>query len=170
MSKRAKNYLLFLVGNFIDEETSDKFTTHIVESITKVVNGEYMKYLRLTDTFLFHFRSKMTKDELESYLPNVLDSSLIYFLINKPKKFVSNINDDLKTHLLDLNNFDISDELDDLDLEEDDNFFHIIERTTDMDKVVESHDLDKILDKISSNGFDSLTPSENNFLKNISND
>ena len=64
---------------------------------------------------------------------------------------------------IELDNFD-------LDLEEDDNFFHIIERTTDMDKVVESHDLDKILDKISSNGFDSLTSSEKNFLKNISND
>jgi len=175
--KRKKNYLLFILGNFLTSNSVHKDVTDIIDTLTVLLEGKSLKYIHHDNLILCHFQSYEDIETIDDYLSESISPDIFaYFLIPKPRKMGLRLDDDLQNHLMNLNKNTLSK---DSPLKSDylsDNFLHISEGLNsfkedmihEMEKRVTTEppvfEVDDILDKISKDGIDSLTKEEREFL------
>tara|TARA_R110002051_G_scaffold200246_2_gene267174 strand:- start:2909 stop:3457 length:549 start_codon:yes stop_codon:yes gene_type:complete len=175
--KRKKNYLLFVLGNFLTSNSVHKDVTDIIDILTVLLEGKSLKYIHHDNLILCHFQSYEHIEDIDLYLSNHISPTIFaYFLIPKPRKMGIRLEDELQNHLMNLNINSFSDinniKTDHLS----DSFLHISEVLgsfkEDMLSEMKKHsqveetiyDVDGILDKINKSGMGSLTSKEKKFL------
>ena len=168
------NYLLTVLG--VSE--SEKYCQDIAIAITPVVDSPNLKFDYNLGTILFHFASEVNKIELFDYVTGVLYGISDSFILTEvTDDSMISLPDNIKNNLFDLesslndglgyemdrikNNLDFVEGIED----EEENFMMLIGNLKDKMK---KPTLNEILDKISSNGFESLTPFEKDELENYS--
>jgi hypothetical protein len=185
MKERKKNYFLFIVGNFKNEDGIYEDGIYdnvgeVITTLTLILNGGILRYIHHDNLMACHFQSTDSLEELDYLLSTTLSDNVIsYFLMPKPRKMGFRLTPNLEKHLLDLKSkpfdFDESEIKGDIGggiknigeifsyLQDDvENLFKDFNNTL-VEKNVE-YDVDYLLDKISEKGIDSLTPEEKKFL------
>jgi predicted HicB family RNase H-like nuclease len=175
--KRKKNYLLFVLGNFLTSKAIHRDVAEIIDILTLLLDGKALKYIHHDNLILCHFQSYENIEDIDLYLSEHISPTIFaYFLIPKPRKMGIRLEDDLQTHLMNLNINSFSD-TDNIKTDHlSDSFLHISEVLSsfkeDMLSEIKKHspveeniyEVDNILDKISKSGLQSLTPQEKKFL------
>jgi hypothetical protein len=168
-------YLLTIIGNFkTDEECSE-----IAMAITPIVDSPHLKFQYNNGILLFHFQTEVNKDELFGYIQTVLFGITETFILTEiTDNMTVSVPDDIKKHLLDLENVsdDLSINIDMrqvknnpelyMDEEEEDDFVALL--LGEREKYIKRPTLDQILDKILSKGYQSLSPFEQDILDGYS--
>jgi len=189
MTKNKKNYLLFMVGEFTDNDNNEVTITDLINSLTILLGGDKLRYIHHDNLMICHFQSIDTLDELDFILNCSLDESIFaYFLMNKPRNLRIKLDDTLKEHLMNLKSKNKKDSSKNKNTS--DNFKNIGEILSSFfDKELNSenikypfeephfsllsedypkknieHNVDDILDKISDKGIESITEEEKKFL------
>ena len=165
-----KKYLLIIFGNF----ESDNVTQEIALTITPLVDSPNLKFQKSNGGLMFHFASEISQEEIHDYvLGSLFDITNSFVLTEFTDKVSIHLPDGLKEHLLDLENTN-----DDIHInmtpnvrsmneeEEDDDFVALL--LEGLKKNVKKPTLDYILDKILSNGPESLTQFEKDILESYS--
>jgi hypothetical protein len=165
-----KKYLLIIFGNF----ESDDVTQEIALTITPLVDSPNLKFQKSNGSLMFHFASEISQEEIDDYIVGSLFDLYGSFVLTEFTDKVSiHLPDGLKEHLLDLENTN-----DDIHInmtpnvrsmneeEEDDDFVALL--LEGLKKNVKKPTLDYILDKILSNGPESLTQFEKDILESYS--
>lgn len=165
-----KKYLLIIFGNF----ESDNVTQEIALTITPLVDSPNLKFQKSNGGLMFHFASEISQEEIHDYvLGSLFDLCGSFVLTEFTDKVSIHLPDGLKEHLLDLENTN-----DDIHInmtpnvrsmneeEEDDDFVALL--LEGLKKNVKKPTLDYILDKILSNGPESLTQFEKDILESYS--
>ena len=165
-----KKYLLIIFGNF----ESDDVTQEIALTITPLVDSPNLKFQKSNGSLMFHFASEISQEEIDDYIVGSLFDICSSFVLTEFTDKVSiHLPDGLKEHLLDLENTS-----DDIHInmtpnvrsmneeEEDDDFVALL--LEGLKKNVKKPTLDYILDKILSNGHESLTQFEKDTLESYS--
>jgi hypothetical protein len=165
-----KKYLLIIFGNF----ESDNVTQEIALTITPLVDSPNLKFQKSNGGLMFHFASEISQEEIHDYvLGSLFDITNSFVLTEFTDKVSIHLPDGLKEHLLDLENTS-----DDIHInmtpnvrsmneeEEDDDFVALL--LEGLKKNVKKPTLDYILDKILSNGHESLTQFEKDTLESYS--
>lgn len=191
MKKRNKSYLLFLYGQWLDE---DQFIRDIRDVLLLVVDSGYLKFVHGPASAILSFKSQEDFDDILTYIEDSLPEYVENFIfIPKPRKMGYKFPGDLSKHLFDLdtNTNDLVEKQDDykndidfsvnhpflsdeIPFENLDDIMGKIDKmfeefVTDVKKITnnkQSLDLDDILDKIQENGISSLTEEEKEFLDN----
>tara|TARA_Y100001938_G_scaffold133328_1_gene192566 strand:+ start:960 stop:1532 length:573 start_codon:yes stop_codon:yes gene_type:complete len=175
--KRKKNYLLFILGNFLTSKPVHKDVNDIIEILSILLEGKSLKYIHHDNLIMAHFQSHEDIETIDNFLSeNVSPDIFAYFLIPKPRKMGIRLDDDLQDHLMNLNKNTFSK---DSSINKDyfsDDFLHISEVLSsfkeDMMSEMKKHNkveydtfsVDDILDKINDSGIESLTVEEKKFL------
>ena len=175
--KRKKNYLLFILGNFLTTNSVHEEVTEVIDTLTILLEGKSLKYIHHDNLILCHFQSYESIEDIDLYLSKEISpSAFAYFLIPKPRKMGLRLEDDLQQHLLNLNINTLGDESNIRKDHISDSFLHISEVLSsfkeDMISEMKKHspledityNVDDILDKINLTGMDSLTSAERQFL------
>ena len=165
-----KKYLLIIFGNF----ESDDVTQEVALTITPLVDSKNLKFQKSNGSLMFHFASEISQEEIDDYIVGSLFDICSSFILTEFTDKVSiHLPDGLKEHLLDLENTS-----DDIHInmtpnarsmneeEEDDDFVALL--LEGLKKNVKKPTLDYILDKILSNGPESLTQFEKDILESYS--
>lgn len=168
-------YILTVIGNL----DSDKTCKQIALSLTPVVDSPNLKFQHTSGVLIFHFASEVTKSELFSYVMGSLYGITESFILTELTDNVTvSFPLDIKNHLLDLDKIgddiqmklnlnSIKKNLDSLepdDFEEDWVALLLEEELENLHKPT----LDQLLDKIASNGIDSLNKFEKRILESYS--
>jgi hypothetical protein len=97
MKERKKNYFLFIVGNFKNEDGI------LITTLTLILNGGILRYIHHDNLMACHFQSTDSLEELDYLLSTTLSDNVIsYFLMPKPRKMGFRLTPNLEKHLLDL--------------------------------------------------------------------
>jgi hypothetical protein len=165
-----KKYLLIIFGNF----ESDNVTQEIALTITPLVDSPNLKFQKSNGGLMFHFASEISQEEIHDYvLGSLFDITNSFVLTEFTDRVSIHLPDGLKEHLLDLENTS-----DDIHInmtpnlrsmnedEEDDDFVALL--LEGLKKNVKKPTLDYILDKIASDGFESLSQFEKDTLESYS--
>jgi regulator of replication initiation timing len=170
-------YLLSVTSDF----ASDGLCKEIALSISPIVDSPNLKFHYTRNQIIFSFGTETPKDEIYEYINGVLYGlSEIFILTEIVDDFSVLLPDDIKDHLFDLDNvgenvtmkldmerikknLDFSFEEDDEDDEND--IMSLIFRNKD---VTPNPTLDQILDKLYSEGIESLSSKEKNILETYS--
>lgn len=192
MKKRNKSYLLFLYGQWMDD---NEFIRDIRDTLLLVVDSGYLKFVHGPASAILSFKSQEDFEDITEYLegalPKYIDS---YIFIPKPRKMSFRLPNDMDKHLFDVEtntNDLVEKQLDqemEIDLSMDEAFLSgegpfgnldeimgridkmFEEFVTDVKKITttnhEDFDLDNILDKITEKGVSSLSEEEREFLDN----
>ena len=175
--KRKKNYLLFIIGDFLMSESVHEDVKEIIDTLTILLDGKSLKYIHHDNLMLCHFQCFENIEDIDLYLSENIPSNIFaYFLLPKPRKMGIRLDMELQDHLLNLNKNTLSD---DSSLKGDSlsgNFLHISEVLSNFkedmmsemknlgQKEHEVYSVDNILDKINKTGIESLTEEEKKFL------
>jgi len=97
------NYLLFVYYN-VDVEDSEQMTNEIGLSISDKMTSKEVKFMFGDKHAIFHFASNLTIGEMRGWVDIILDDldCFEYFLLPKPRKYESNLDKDNLDHLLSL--------------------------------------------------------------------
>lgn len=174
--KRKKNYLLFILGDFKDINTS---LNQIISILGFVIGGPSLKYIHHDNLILAHFESYDTLEDIHFYLNTTFDEDIIsYFLVPKPRKLGMRLDEELEKHLINLHSNTLKLDEDTIKEKLGENLYHVnetlqeysnrfINKTIDKSKK-KTYTLDEVLEKIYDEGVDSLTEDEKNFLDSVS--
>ena len=170
-------YLLSLTNDF----ASEGMCKEIALSISPIVDSPNLKFHYTRNQIIFSFGTETPKDEIYEYITGILYGLVeIFILTEVVDDFSVSLPKDIKDHLFDLENvgenvtmkldmerikknldFSFDDEEDD----DDDDIISLIFKN----KITEpTPTLDQILDKLYSDGIDSLSSKEKNILETYS--
>jgi len=167
-----KKYILTIIGNFND----DAICREIVEIVTPVVDSPSLKFQFAKEVLIFHFGSEMELNEIHDFL--AIESEGFYgsFILSEYTDKVSVfMPEENKKHLFNLEFDGNTDDIDmvlvpksDSQIEEqfDDEFVALL--LDGVRKNIKQPTLDQLLDKIKSDGVNSLTTYEMGILEKYS--
>ena len=164
-----KKYLVSLFGDF----KTQSICNEIALTLSPIVDSPHLKFQYTDGVLLFHFESEMDIKDIHEFLE--ISSYELYnsFILSEYTDKVSVFLPDME-HLFDLNNFDEKSEqmvvdkkgntnVEDANDDEDD-FVALI--VNELKGNLKKPTLDQLLDKIASQGIQSLTPYEKGLLDN----
>jgi regulator of replication initiation timing len=172
------NYYLLSVT---DDFASEGMCKEIALSISPIVDSPNLKFHYTRNQIIFSFGTETPKDEIFEYITGILHGLVeIFILTEVVDDFSISLPDDIKDHLFDLENVgenvtmkldmerikkNLDFSFDDEDDDDDDDIMSLIfkNKTTDPNPT-----LDQILDKLYSEGIDSLSSKEKNILETYS--
>jgi len=172
------NYYLLSVT---DDFASEGMCKEIALSISPIVDSPNLKFHYTRNQIIFSFGTETPKDEIFEYITGILHGLVeIFILTEVVDDFSISLPDDIKDHLFDLENVgenvtmkldmerikkNLDFSFDDEDEDDDDDIMSLIfkNKTTDPNPT-----LDQILDKLYSEGIDSLSSKEKNILETYS--
>lgn len=169
-----KKYFLILLGNFESETCNE-----IAITVSPIVDSPQLKFQSSQTFIIMHFASEVDRQEIYEYLhANLFDKVGSFILSENNDNMSVFMPEDVKNHLFDLENansdvvinIDLKKVRDYMDMpdpdEEEDDFVALL-----LDKIkkkVKKPTLDSLLEKILSDGIDSLTPFEKDTLDEYS--
>ena len=168
-------YLLTVFGEFETKEMCQ----NVALSITPIVDSPNLKFQHSKGVLLFHFSSEIPKEEIYEYVKGVLYGLSESFILTTITDDVSvSMPEDIYNHLFDLESADgemdmkldmnrIKKNLDFMEQEEDDLVALLLEEMRE-NNVIKKPSLDQILDKVLTNGMESLSPFEKDTLETYS--
>ena len=167
-----KKYLLTVFGNFESEQCEE-----IAHCLEPLVDSTHLKFQFRNNVVLFHFASEFIMGDIHEFVELMSYDLFDSFILSEYNDTVSVfMTDDLKSHLFDLDNetegvvtFDL--ELRngfDMSYDEDDEDDIVTTLMNQVKKNLQVPTLDQLLDKVSDNGVESLTPYEKATLDNYS--
>ena len=175
-------YLLTITNDF----TCKEMCKEIALSISPIVDSPNLKFHNTGNQIIFSFGTETPKNEIYEYITGILYGFIeIFVLTEVVDEFTVSLPKEIKDHLFDLenvgenvtmklnmerikNNLDFSYDDDDDDDDDDfmsDDFMSLIFRN---EIINPTPTLDQILDKLYSEGMDSLSSKEKNILKTYS--
>ena len=167
-----KKYLLVVFGDFTDTKLLSKIAT----GMTPIVDSPQLKLHQSSGSVVFHFATELEQDDLNDFLTGLFYGTSDYFILTEmTDKVTVSMNDELRAHLLDLDNFTEFDgvsKVNDLfpseeDLVNDASMF--VEFLLDeFQTEIKKPTLNELLDKISDKGLQSLTKFEKEVLDSFS--
>jgi hypothetical protein len=140
-------------------------------SLTPIVDSPHLKFQFTPGAIILHFASEVDHLEIHDFMCGILYGISTTFILSELTDKVSvNMPKIYSDHLFDLENEDenleirlnTNKEMSENDSEEDDNFVALL--LNDIKSKVSKPSLDVLLDKIKSNGINSLTPFEKDVL------
>ena len=168
-------YLLTVFGEFETKEMCQ----NVALSITPIVDSPNLKFQHSKGVLLFHFSSEIPKEEIYEYVKGVLyglsESFILTTITDDVSVFMPK---DIYNHLFDLDSANgeidmkldmtrIKNNLDFMEQEEDDLVALLLEEMRE-NNVIKKPSLDQILDKVLTNGMESLSPFEKDTLETYS--
>jgi hypothetical protein len=168
-------YLLTVFGEFETKEMCQ----NVALSITPIVDSPNLKFQHSKGVLLFHFSSEIPKEEIYEYVKGVLYGLSESFILTTMTDDVSVfMPKDIYNHLFDLESANgeldmkldmtrIKNNLDFMEQEEDDLVALLLEEMRE-NNVIKKPSLDQILDKVLTNGMESLSPFEKDTLETYS--
>ena len=168
-------YLLTVFGEFETKEMCQNVTL----SITPIVDSPNLKFQHSKGVLLFHFSSEIPKEEIYEYVKGVLYGLSESFILTTMTDDVSVfMPKDIYNHLFDLDSANgeidmkldmtrIKNNLDFMEQEEDDLVALLLEEMR-VNNMIKRPSLDQILDKVLTNGMESLSPFEKDTLETYS--
>jgi len=166
-----RKYILILFGDF----KSDELTKEVAMNLTPLVDSPHLKFQRTMGSIIFHFASEVSQEEINDYVwGTLIDVTNSFILSEFTDKMTLNFPDDVKKHLFDLEknsedlyiNMSINSSVKrEMNHDEDEFVALLLEQIKDK---VKKPSLDFILDKINSEGIQSLTPFEKEILDSYS--
>jgi hypothetical protein len=168
-------YLLTILGEFKTKEMCQ----NVALSITPIVDSPNLKFQHANGVLIFHFSSEIPKEEIYEYVKGVLYGLTDSFILTTMTDDVSvSMPDDIYNHLFDLESADgemdmkldmnrIKKNLDFMEQEEDDLVALLLEEMRE-NNIIKRPSLDQILDKVLTNGMESLSPFEKDTLETYS--
>ena len=168
-------YLLTVFGEFGTKEMCQ----NVALSITPIVDSPNLKFQHSKGVLLFHFSSEIPKEEIYEYVKGVLYGLSESFILTTMTDDVSVfMPKDIYNHLFDLDSANgeidmkldmtrIKNNLDFMEQEEDDLVALLLEEMRE-NNVIKKPSLDQILDKVLTNGMESLSPFEKDTLETYS--
>ena len=168
-------YLLTVFGEFETKEMCQ----NVALSITPIVDSPNLKFQHSKGVLLFHFSSEIPKEEIYEYVKGVLYGLSESFILTTITDDVSvSMPKDIYNHLFDLDSANgeidmkldmtrIKNNLDFMEQEEDDLVALLLEEMRE-NNVIKKPSLDQILDKVLTNGMESLSPFEKDTLETYS--
>lgn len=169
------NYLLTVFGEFETKEMCQ----NVALSITPIVDSPNLKFQHAKGVLLFHFSSEIPKEEIYEYVKGVLYGVTESFILTTITDDVSvSMPKDIYNHLFDLDSANgeidmkldmtrIKNNLDFMEQEEDDLVALLLEEMRE-NNVIKKPSLDQILDKVLTNGMESLSSFEKDTLETYS--
>jgi hypothetical protein len=169
-----KKYFLILMGNFESEVCNE-----IAITVSPLVDSPQLKFQSSQTFILMHFASEVDRQEIYEYLhANLFDKVGSFVLSENNDNMSVFMPEDIKSHLFDLEN-ESSDVVINIDLKKVREYMDIPEPEEDeedfvallLDKIkkkVKKPSLDSLLEKIQSEGLNSLTPFEKDTLDEYS--
>ena len=169
------NYLLTVFGEFETKEMCQ----NVALSITPIVDSTNLKFQHSKGVLLFHFSSEIPKEEIYEYVKGVLYGVTESFILTTITDDVSvSMPKDIYNHLFDLDSANgeidmkldmtrIKNNLDFMEQEEDDLVALLLEEMRE-NNVIKKPSLDQILDKVLTNGMESLSSFEKDTLETYS--
>jgi hypothetical protein len=167
-----KKYLLTVIGNFENKEICKE----VALTLTPIVDSPHLKFQSSQGVLLFHFESEVEQTEMHDYIQGSLFDIVNTFILTELTDNVSVcMPKDVKEHLFDLENdnnevsinIDLNQNRRNFDeMEEDDDFVALL--LNEVRSKVKAPSLDQLLDKIASNGVESLTQFEKDTLDSYS--
>jgi len=167
-----KKYLLTVIGNFENKELYEE----VAITLTPLVDSPHLKFQSSNGVLLFHFESEVEQSEIHDYIQGSLFDIVNTFILTEYTDKVSVfMPKEMKEHLFDLENdnneisinIDLNQNRKSFDdMEEEDDFVALL--LNEVKSKVKVPSLDQILDKIASNGVDSLTQFEKDTLDSYS--
>jgi len=170
------NYLLFVYHNE-DMKTPDVTTENIGAELSKIMSSNQVKYMFGDKHAIYHFASDFSVDEIDDFLCLVSAeySNFNYLLNQKTKNIASNFDQDNLLHLLTLRNTNKKKQTPpkkiefNLETEGGEEFNRISDTIMKFLPKKECElTMDELLDKITSQGIDSLTKEEKSKLDEYS--
>jgi hypothetical protein len=152
---------------------------NVALSITPIVDSPNLKFQHSKGVLLFHFSSEIPKEEIYEYVKGVLYGLSESFILTTMTDDVSVfMPEDIYNHLFDLESANgeidmkldmtrIKNNLDFMEQEEDDLVALLLEEMRE-NNVIKKPSLDQILDKVLTNGMESLSPFEKDTLETYS--
>jgi hypothetical protein len=152
---------------------------NVALSITPIVDSPNLKFQHSKGVLLFHFSSEIPKEEIYEYVKGVLYGVTESFILTTITDDVSvSMPEDIYNHLFDLDSANgeidmkldmtrIKNNLDFMEQEEDDLVALLLEEMRE-NNVIKKPSLDQILDKVLTNGMESLSPFEKDTLETYS--
>jgi hypothetical protein len=168
-------YLLTVFGEFETKEMCQ----NVALSITPIVDSPNLKFQHSKGVLLFHFSSEILKEEIYEYVKGVLYGVTESFILTTITDDVSvSMPKDIYNHLFDLDSANgeidmkldmtrIKNNLDFMEQEEDDLVALLLEEMRE-NNAIKKPSLDQILDKVLTNGMESLSPFEKDTLETYS--
>jgi len=168
-------YLLTVFGEFETKEMCQ----NVALSITPIVDSPNLKFQHSKGVLLFHFSSEIPKEEIYEYVKGVLYGLSESFILTTMTDDVSVfMPKDIYNHLFDLDSANgeidmkldmtrIKNNLDFMEQEEDDLVALLLEEMR-VNNMIKRPSLDQILDKVLTNGMESLSPFEKDTLETYS--
>mgnify|MGYP000887626825 FL=1 len=168
-------YLLTVFGEFETKEMCQ----NVALSITPIVDSPNLKFQHSKGVLLFHFSSEIPKEEIYEYVKGVLYGVTESFILTTITDDVSvSMPEDIYNHLFDLDSANgeidmkldmtrIKNNLDFMEQEEDDLVALLLEEMRE-NNVIKKPSLDQILDKVLTNGMESLSSFEKDTLETYS--
>jgi hypothetical protein len=168
-------YLLTVFGEFETKEMCQ----NVALSITPIVDSPNLKFQHSKGVLLFHFSSEIPKEEIYEYVKGVLYGVTESFILTTITDDVSvSMPKDIYNHLFDLDSANgeidmkldmtrIKNNLDFMEQEEDDLVALLLEEMRE-NNAIKKPSLDQILDKVLTNGMESLSPFEKDTLETYS--
>jgi hypothetical protein len=172
-----KKYLLTIIGKF----GGDDIRNQIARSLIPIVDSPNLKFVNGEDVLIFHFDTEVNKEEIYSYVNVILLGLTDSFILTEINDNITfSFSPEILTHLMNFEN-SINDDtfksdknkikhIFDLEDEDEEEFCDLIQD----DKLFEQRfkkkepTLNQILDKILSDGYESLTNIEKIALENYS--
>jgi len=168
-------YLLTVFGEFETKEMCQ----NVALSITPIVDSPNLKFQHSKGVLLFHFSSEIPKEEIYEYVKGVLYGVTESFILTTITDDVSvSMPEDIYNHLFDLESANgeidmkldmtrIKNNLDFMEQEEDDLVALLLEEMRE-NSAIKKPSLDQILDKVLTNGMESLSSFEKDTLETYS--
>ena len=168
-----KKYLLTIFGDF----KSDAICKEIAIALTPVVDSPNLKFQFTKGVLIFHFASEMDMSDIHEYLEmtsyDLYESFILSEYTDKVSVFMTEEN---KKHLFNLDKNDTNNGIElvltpkngiqYMDEDEDDEFVALL--LNEVKKNLKTPTLDQLLDKIKSEGVESLTQYEMGLLESHS--
>jgi hypothetical protein len=179
-----KNYFLTIFGDFRDLKVLEE----ILSMMLPVIDSPRAKFQRMNNCVLMHFSTEVDQEEVYYFLEGGMNELYSGFVLTQmDDKVMINFPQEVKDHLLDLNTSDITNEkiirLDlrqpdfdetkfqefeiEYDEEDDEPFIKSFINHIKPKKIIKPS-LNELLDKINSNGMNSLSKDEIKELENYS--
>jgi hypothetical protein len=165
-------YLLTIFGDFKSDETCKE----IAMTLMPLIDSPNLKFQFTNGSIIFHFGSEMDMKDIYEFLEissyDLYESFILSEYTDKVSVFMSEEN---KKHLFNLENADDNDGIEmvfvpkdpqDLEEEYDDDFVALI--LNEVKKNLKTPTLDQLLEKIKSDGVESLTQYEKGILESHS--
>lgn len=178
---RMKNYLLTIIGEFKEGTPVCK---EIAVSISPLVDSQHLKFAQKNGVLFLSFGTEVEKVDIYDYVLEILYGITDTFVLTEiTDNLTVRMPDDISGYLFDLElgdgdnslnmdsiiaNDDFDEDFDpsissEMDAELDSEFIATLR--AHLDKVIVRPSLDQILDKINSDGIESLTKFEKNILQ-----